>query len=123
MVLPFLVTYGTLYIVKIGSHACRLNTCSAWALCGRCVGTKSRINNFLKVDDGEKQVVLVVVEEDLVLVYRLVQEVLVYMKNMMSDVLSIRFYLLYEKLAPGQTLEGIFQALSFNLADHSALNG
>ena len=101
MVLLFLVTYGTLYIVKIGSYACRL-------VRGRCVGTQSRINNFLKVDDGEKQVVLVVVEEDLVLVYRLVQEVLVYMKNMMSDVLSIRFYLLYEKLAPDRTLKGIF---------------
>ena len=91
---------------------------------GRCVGTQNRIsiNNFLKVDDDEKQVVLVVVEEDLVLVYRLVQEVLVYMKNMMSDVLSTRFYLLYEKLAPDRTLKGIFQDLSFNLADHSALN-
>ena len=42
-------------------------------------------NNFLKVDGDEIQDVLIVVEEDLVLVYRLVREVSVYMKNKMSD--------------------------------------
>ena len=64
-------------------------------------------NNFLKVDGDEKQDVLIVVEEDLVLVYRLVREVSVYMKNKMSDELSVHFYLSCGKLVPDRTFNGI----------------
>ena len=70
MVLPFLITCDTLLIVKGGTQAEKM---------------RRFFNNFLKVDGDEKQDVLIVVEEDLVLVYRLVREVSVYMKNRMSD--------------------------------------
>ena len=73
MVLPFLITCDTLLIVKGGSRELQAEKMRRF------------FNNFLKVDGDEIQDVLIVVEEDLVLVYRLVREVLVYMKNMMSD--------------------------------------